>query len=130
MAGQVSVGDCEDYIQKHGIQDILKNCISKICQERPAQPYMWFKEHFDKLDRVRASEERSEMTKCLSSILCHWVLEQYLVCILSFEDPFSFSLYVSAVTLLLTCRNILAFHPWTVTFPPSWWGSRETEGGQ
>jgi len=52
MAGQASVKDCEDYVQKHGVQDILKNCIAKICQDRPAQPYKWLKDYFDKLERV------------------------------------------------------------------------------
>ncbi len=52
MASQASVKDCEDYIQKYGIQDILKNCIAKICQERPAQPYKWLKDYFDKIERV------------------------------------------------------------------------------
>ena len=57
MANQVGVQECEDYIQKHGVQDILKNCISKMCQEHPLQPYTWLKEYFDKLDRVRKSDK-------------------------------------------------------------------------
>ena len=53
MAKQASVQDCEDYIQVHNIQPILKECIVKICQEKPANPYKWFRMYFDKLERVR-----------------------------------------------------------------------------
>ena len=53
MANQATVEECEEYIQRHGVQQILKNCIAKICQERPLQPYSWLKDYFDKLDRVR-----------------------------------------------------------------------------
>ena len=53
MAGSgASVQECEDYITKHEIQKLLKECIVKICQERPGNPYKWLREYFDKLDRV------------------------------------------------------------------------------
>lgn len=52
---QASVQECEEYIQQHGIQGILKECIAKICQERPGNPYRWLREYFDRLDRVRSS---------------------------------------------------------------------------
>ena len=48
--GSASVEECEDYIEKHGIQGLLKECIAKICQERPANPYKWLSEYFDTLD--------------------------------------------------------------------------------
>ena len=50
--GQVGVQECEDYVEQHGIQAILKECIAKICQERPEKPYRWLREYFDKLDKV------------------------------------------------------------------------------
>lgn len=55
MAGisGASVQDYEDYITQHGIQLILKECIVKICKDRPGNPYKWLREYFDKLDRVR-----------------------------------------------------------------------------
>lgn len=53
MSKQASVQECEDYIQQHGIQALLKDCIVKICQERPANPYKWLSAHFDKLERVK-----------------------------------------------------------------------------
>ena len=52
MASQASVQECEDYIEQHGIQGILKECIAKICQERPGKPYAWFRDYFEKLEKV------------------------------------------------------------------------------
>ena len=49
---QVSVQDCEDYIEQHGVQAILKECIAKICQSRPERPYRWLREYFEKLEKV------------------------------------------------------------------------------
>ena len=52
MASQASVQECEAYIEQHGIQAILKECIAKICQERPAKPYKWLREYFVTLAMV------------------------------------------------------------------------------
>lgn len=51
MASQASVQECEAYIEQHGIQAILKECIARICQDRPAKPYKWLREYFEKLDK-------------------------------------------------------------------------------
>ena len=53
MASQASVQECESYIELRGIQGILKECIAKICQERPAKPYKWLREYFEQLEKVR-----------------------------------------------------------------------------
>ena len=47
-----SVQECEEYVEKHGIQGILKDCIAKLCQERPANPYKYLREYFEKLEKV------------------------------------------------------------------------------
>ena len=52
MAGTATVQDCEDYIEQNGIQAILKECIAKICQERPDRPFKWLREYFEKLEKV------------------------------------------------------------------------------
>ena len=44
--------DCEDYIEKHGIQTLLKDCIAAICQERPDNPQKWLADYFTKLEKV------------------------------------------------------------------------------
>ena len=52
MAHQTTVQECEDYIEQQGIQAILKECIAKICQDRPAKPYKWLKDYFTQLEKV------------------------------------------------------------------------------
>ena len=47
-----TVQDSEEYIEQNNIQAILKECIAKICQDRPANPYRWFREYFERLERV------------------------------------------------------------------------------
>lgn len=49
-SGSASVEECEEYIEKHGIQSLLKECIAKICQEQPANPYKWLSAYFASLD--------------------------------------------------------------------------------
>jgi len=51
-----TVQDSEEYIEQNNIQAILKECIAKICQDRPANPYKWFREHFERLEREHAPE--------------------------------------------------------------------------
>ena len=50
MATSASVEECEEYIEKHGIQGLLKECIAKICQEQPGNPYKWLSAYFSALD--------------------------------------------------------------------------------
>ena len=50
QSGSVSVEECEEYIEKHGIQVLLKECIAKICQEQPSNPYKWLAAYFSALD--------------------------------------------------------------------------------
>lgn len=70
QSGSASVEDCEDYIEKHGIQGILKECIAKICQEQPANPYKWLSTYFSALDvkKVYTSSTRSVWCDSHSSL--------------------------------------------------------------
>lgn len=47
-----SVQDVEDFVEQHDIQAIIKECIAKICYDRPANVYKWFRDYFEKLERV------------------------------------------------------------------------------
>lgn len=60
MAGTATVQDCEDYIEQNGIQAILKECIAKICQERPDRPFKWLREYFEKLEKEHSPPEEQE----------------------------------------------------------------------
>lgn len=53
--GTASVEECEEYIEKHAIQGLLKECIAKICQEQPANPYKWLSAYFASLDVKKVS---------------------------------------------------------------------------
>lgn len=101
-----SVQDCEDYIEQHGIQAILKECIAKICQERPAQPYKWLTAYFDRLDKVRRSQRRACGSVCLFHLLytSGWLkTEPYVLAMNCFAWPFITESIGIRVCLSATC---------------------------
>ena len=48
-----SMRECEQYVQKHNIQQLLKDCIVQLCTSRPDRPMAFLKEYFDRLEKVR-----------------------------------------------------------------------------
>ena len=50
-----SLAECEDYVQRHAIQQILKDCIVQLCVVRPDNPVAFLREYFQKLERVSAA---------------------------------------------------------------------------
>ena len=50
-----SLRECEDYVARHEIQALLKDCIVQLCVSRPEQPIAFLREYFQKLERVRTS---------------------------------------------------------------------------
>ena len=49
---QQSLRECESYVQRHQIQQILKDCIVHLCVSRPDNPIAYLREYFQKLERV------------------------------------------------------------------------------
>lgn len=47
-----SLRECEHYIQSHGIQRVLKDCIVQLCVCRPENPVQFLRSYFQKLERV------------------------------------------------------------------------------
>lgn len=47
-----SLKGCELYVQKHGIQQVLKDCIVHLCVSKPDRPLRFLRDHFDKLEKV------------------------------------------------------------------------------
>ncbi len=45
--------DCEAYVSKHSIKDLLKDCIVQLCLRKPDHPITFLKQHFEKLEKVR-----------------------------------------------------------------------------
>ncbi|RWS29307.1 cAMP-dependent protein kinase regulatory subunit-like protein [Leptotrombidium deliense] len=46
-----SLRECEAYVQRHNIQQILKDCIVQLCVCRPEDPIKFLREYFQKLEK-------------------------------------------------------------------------------
>ncbi|XP_055688692.1 cAMP-dependent protein kinase type I regulatory subunit isoform X1 [Lutzomyia longipalpis] len=49
-----SLRECENYIQTHSIQQILKNCIVQLCVRQPENPISFLRQYFQRLEREQA----------------------------------------------------------------------------
>ncbi|XP_055707771.1 cAMP-dependent protein kinase type I regulatory subunit isoform X1 [Phlebotomus papatasi] len=49
-----SLRECENYIQTHSIQQILKNCIVQLCVRQPDNPISFLRQYFQRLEREQA----------------------------------------------------------------------------
>lgn len=47
-----SLKECEAYVQKHNIQQLLKDCIVQLCVNKPDNPLTFLKEYFERLEKV------------------------------------------------------------------------------
>ena len=76
MAAKKQEGDaealrqCEVYVEKHNIQAILKDCIVQLCIKKPDNPHRFFREYFEKLEKVFTLYW--ELQPC-RSFIPHWV---------------------------------------------------------
>jgi len=55
-----SLKGCELYVQKHGVQQVLKDCIVHLCISKPDRPMKFLREHFEKLEK---EENRQILTQ-------------------------------------------------------------------
>jgi cAMP-dependent protein kinase regulator len=51
-----SLRECEAYVQRHNIQQVLKDCIVQLCVSRPENPISFLREYFQKLERVSVNK--------------------------------------------------------------------------
>ncbi|NXB84440.1 KAP0 kinase, partial [Vidua chalybeata] len=58
-----SLRECELYIQKHNIQQLLKDCIVQLCTARPERPMGFIREYFERLEK----EETKQLLNQLKS---------------------------------------------------------------
>jgi len=56
---QHSLAECEDYVARHRIQQILKDCIVQLCVSRPQNPVAFLREYFQKLEREQVRESKA-----------------------------------------------------------------------
>jgi cAMP-dependent protein kinase regulator len=54
-----SLRECEDYVQRHNVQQILKDCIVQLCVARPDNPISFLREYFQKLERPGGRESKT-----------------------------------------------------------------------
>ncbi|KAG8234678.1 hypothetical protein J437_LFUL015156 [Ladona fulva] len=47
-----SLKECEDYVQRHNIQQLLKDSIVQLCVSRPENPVSFLREYFQKLEKI------------------------------------------------------------------------------
>ncbi|PAA93613.1 hypothetical protein BOX15_Mlig016081g2 [Macrostomum lignano] len=52
-AEEAHLKDVESYLEKHGVQKVLKECIVQLCTVQPDNPFEYIKEYFDKVDKDR-----------------------------------------------------------------------------
>ncbi|XP_051959547.1 protein kinase, cAMP-dependent, regulatory, type I, alpha (tissue specific extinguisher 1) b isoform X2 [Xyrauchen texanus] len=48
---EMSLFECELYVQKHNIQQLLKDCIVQLCTSRPDRPMAFLREYFERLEK-------------------------------------------------------------------------------
>ncbi|KAM9471433.1 cAMP-dependent protein kinase type I-alpha regulatory subunit isoform 1-T1 [Salvelinus alpinus] len=51
-----SLRECELYVQKHNIQQLLKDCIVQLCTSRPDRPMSFLREYFERLEKEEAKQ--------------------------------------------------------------------------
>ena len=47
-----SLRECENYVQKHNVQQLLKECIVQLCINRPDNPITFLREYFERIEKV------------------------------------------------------------------------------
>ncbi|XP_043941058.1 cAMP-dependent protein kinase type I-alpha regulatory subunit [Protopterus annectens] len=55
-----SLRECELYVQRHNIQQLLKDCIVQLCTVRPERPMAFLKEYFERLEKEEAKQMLSQ----------------------------------------------------------------------
>jgi len=51
VAEDHTLKECEAYVSKHNIKDLLKDCIVQLCLKKPDNPITFLKQHFEKLEK-------------------------------------------------------------------------------
>lgn len=44
--------ECESYVNKHNVKELLKDCIVQLCLKKPENPISFLRQHFERLDKV------------------------------------------------------------------------------
>ncbi|CAF0762704.1 unnamed protein product [Brachionus calyciflorus] len=49
--------ECEAFVNKHNIKDLLKDCIVQLCLKKPENPISFLRQHFERLEKIIGSIE-------------------------------------------------------------------------
>ncbi|KAA8581756.1 hypothetical protein FQN60_003337, partial [Etheostoma spectabile] len=55
-----SLRECEQYVQKHNIQQLLKDCIVQLCTSRPDRPMAFLREYFERLEKEETKQIQNQ----------------------------------------------------------------------
>lgn len=66
-----SFRECEEYVHKHNIQQLLKDCIVQLCVSKPENPVTFLRLYFQKLERVSVPPTYSSR-RCSELYLTIW----------------------------------------------------------
>ncbi|KAJ8251738.1 hypothetical protein GJAV_G00224600 [Gymnothorax javanicus] len=53
-----SLRECEQYVQKHNVQQLLKDCIVQLCTVRPERPMAFLREYFERLEKEEMKQQQ------------------------------------------------------------------------
>uniref|UniRef100_A0A9J7YD04 cAMP-dependent protein kinase type I-alpha regulatory subunit n=1 Tax=Cyprinus carpio carpio TaxID=630221 RepID=A0A9J7YD04_CYPCA len=73
-----SLRECERYVQKHNIQQLLKDCIVQLCTNRPERPMAFLREYFERLEKVSPFLRETACSKTRFSLEIFFTLEKYV----------------------------------------------------
>ncbi|KAK7602547.1 hypothetical protein V9T40_008136 [Parthenolecanium corni] len=55
-----SFRECEEYVHRHNIQQLLKDCIVKLCVSKPENPVTFLRLYFQKLEKEQAQNAKKQ----------------------------------------------------------------------
>uniref|UniRef100_A0A3Q3RJJ1 cAMP-dependent protein kinase type I-alpha regulatory subunit n=1 Tax=Mastacembelus armatus TaxID=205130 RepID=A0A3Q3RJJ1_9TELE len=62
-----SLRECEQYVQKHNIQQLLKDCIIQLCTSRPERPMAFLRNYFERLEKEEVQQMASQQKSSFRS---------------------------------------------------------------
>lgn len=51
---EAQLAQCQAYVQRHNVQQLVKDAIVQLCIHKPDNPITFLKEHFEKLEEQHA----------------------------------------------------------------------------
>ena len=109
-----SLRECEEYVQRHNIQQVLKDCIVQLCVGRPENPISFLREYFQKLERVCIVSCSVKITSdslfVAGFIIIHKSRELFDIFIVYFllseRYPYKYSYYNSIKLKYISCAEV------------------------